>query len=411
MAMYNNSNWDQFDRLISEASKLSLLDDLEQENYRKECISDTASIDESKCPRLSRNSTVSSTSTASSSLYRRTLSISSNVSRNSSLDYHRWQSPYKDLSSPPLTPKSLNSYYQVPTKDPCLIEPAGCFIPCKRETFSAGSYERFHHFVVPVYAMTGESHTNTIQLLFNYTNTCATYQGDEKSLTWSIDQNQSLITLIQYVYEPAMVIAQPYLSDNVRKRLGLTSTLVIVPSNTMHSLYTLLDNLSQSIEQTHTSSCSWWSRVILVIDQKRLQSDNSVYAERKLFLAHEMPNIMRRYNLQDPLSVLFISASTLQDVTNIAQREQYRLHCQRTLWHMIERHSRCNRYTTLNIPRDTEEQGDDDDDDASSCSSDEAYAFATVIHYENGVRKKPQKTYAQRFSYQTQKPNSYHDSD
>ncbi|ORE15209.1 hypothetical protein BCV71DRAFT_185802, partial [Rhizopus microsporus] len=178
-----------------------------------------------------------------------------------------------------------------------------------------------------------------------------------------------------------------------------------------HSLYTLLDNLSQSIEQTHTSSCSWWSRVILVIDQKRLQSDNSVYAERKLFLAHEMPNIMRRYNLQDPLSVLFISASTLQDVTNIAQREQYRLHCQRTLWHMIERHSRCNRYTTLNIPRDTEEQGDDDDDDASSCSSDEAYAFATVIHYENGVRKKPQKTYAQRFSYQTQKPNSYHDSD
>ncbi|CEI96055.1 hypothetical protein RMCBS344292_10225 [Rhizopus microsporus] len=375
MAMYNNSNWDQFDRLISEASKLSLLDDLEQENYRKECISDTASIDESKCPGLSRNSTVSSTSTASSSLYRRTLSISSNVSRNSSLDYHRWQSPYKDLSSPPLTPKSLNSYYQVPTKDPCLIEPAGCFIPCKRETFSAGSYERFHHFVVPVYAMTGESHTNTIQLLFNYTNTCATYQGDEKSLTWSIDQNQSLITLIQ------------------------------------HSLYTLLDNLSQSIEQTHTSSCSWWSRVILVIDQKRLQSDNSVYAERKLFLAHEMPNIMRRYNLQDPLSVLFISASTLQDVTNIAQREQYRLHCQRTLWHMIERHSRCNRYTTLNIPRDTEEQGDDDDDDASSCSSDEAYAFATVIHYENGVRKKPQKTYAQRFSYQTQKPNSYHDSD
>ncbi|RCH97040.1 hypothetical protein CU097_002115, partial [Rhizopus azygosporus] len=217
-----------------------------------------------------------------------------------------------------------------------------------------------------------------------------TYQGDEKSLTWAIDQNQSLITLIQYVYEPAKVISQPYLSDNVRKRLGLTSTLVIVSSNTMHSLYTLLDNLSQSIEQTHTSSCSWWSRVILVIDQKRFQSDNSVYAERKLFLAHEMPNIMRRYNLQDPLSVLFISASTLEDVTDTAQREQYRLHCQRTLWHMIERHSRCNRYTTLNIP---------------------PYAFATVIHYENGVRKKPQKTYAQRFSYQTQKPNSYLDSD
>lgn len=126
----------------------------EQENYKKECISDTASIDETKCPGLSRNSTVSSTSTASSSQHQRTLSISSNFSRHSSLDYHRWQTPCKDLSSPPLTPKSLcNSYYQVPAKGSSLVDPAGCFISCKRETFSTGSYERCHHFVVPVYAM------------------------------------------------------------------------------------------------------------------------------------------------------------------------------------------------------------------------------------------------------------------
>lgn len=34
--MYNNSNWDQFDRLISEASKLSLLDDVRKKDYLRE---------------------------------------------------------------------------------------------------------------------------------------------------------------------------------------------------------------------------------------------------------------------------------------------------------------------------------------------------------------------------------------
>ncbi|KAG0749036.1 hypothetical protein G6F57_002772 [Rhizopus arrhizus] len=223
------------------------------------------------------------------------------------------------------------------------------------------------HFITPIFVMAGKHFASILSLLFNYheLDPFTPKQDYEKTITWEIDDQSSLLTMSQYTYLPNSHSAWQHLANNLGQRLGITSILVASPYDTINALYKLLDHLVHSIDQAHaTDTCPWWTRVILIIDQ-------AMYEERKLFLTYEMPKIMARYRLSHPLSVLFID--TLHDNPK---------HSQRILWQMMKKHMLCGRWTYT-------PQNDNDDD--SDSSSDDMYAFATVIEYENGKRKKPPK--------------------
>lgn len=146
---------------------------------------------------------------------------------------------------------------------------------------------------------------------------------------------------------------------------------------------------------------SWWSRVVLVINQQHGVNDQTAYAQRKAVLVEEMPRIQERYRLSQPLSTLFISTQVYDQIKNTEEGVNYKLCCQRILWQMMEKHMLtgrwCSELLTLQnrINSNSSNNGASllnvlTEDDESSSSSDEAI-FQTVIDYVDGKIKKPEK--------------------
>lgn len=146
---------------------------------------------------------------------------------------------------------------------------------------------------------------------------------------------------------------------------------------------------------------SWWSRVVLVINQQHGVSDQTAYAQRKAVLVDEMPRIQERYRLSQPLSTLFLSTQVHDQIKNTEEGVNYKLCCQRILWQMMEKHMLtgrwCSELLTLQNRLDSNSSNSNtsllnvlNEDDESSSSSDEAI-FQTVIDYVDGKIKKPEK--------------------
>lgn len=146
---------------------------------------------------------------------------------------------------------------------------------------------------------------------------------------------------------------------------------------------------------------SWWSRVVLVINQQHGVSDQTAYAQRKAVLVDEMPRIQERYRLSQPLSTLFLSTQVHDQVKNTEEGVNYKLCCQRILWQMMEKHMLtgrwCSELLTLQNRLDSNSSNSNtsllnvlNEDDESSSSSDEAI-FQTVIDYVDGKIRKPEK--------------------
>lgn len=159
----------------------------------------------------------------------------------------------------------------------------------------------------------------------------------------------------------------------------------------------------QSLDQLQSKDmCLWWSKVVIVVDQYHTTNDARIYDERKMFLVNEMSKIMDRYQLSEPLSVLFISTNLFSMIKHTNQSDYYQTCTQRVLWKMMEKHSLCERW----VCHERFMKGDnlDDDDDSNSSCSDDMYTFTTVIEYKNGKRQSSQGT---RTIPQYEKLNSY----
>lgn len=164
--------------------------------------------------------------------------------------------------------------------------------------------------------------------------------------------------------------------------------------------YYLLDNVARLIgNNAKETDNSHWSRVILVVDQQHGIDDQIAYSQRKSFLIHEMPRIQQRYNLTQPLSMLFLSTQVYHQIENISRGADYKRCCQRILWQMMYKHNlsgrwgtetaesqgrlnSMNAHTTVNIL--TEE-------DESSSSSDEDSFGPQIINYVDFKEVKTKK--------------------
>lgn len=144
---------------------------------------------------------------------------------------------------------------------------------------------------------------------------------------------------------------------------------------------------------------SWWSRVVLVVNQRHGVSDQTAYAQRKSVLVDQMPRIQERYRLSHPLSIIFVSTQVYDQIKNTEQGAQYKTSCQRILWQMMDRHMLsgrwCSEQSTLQNrlynPKNSNTNFDGlDEENGSSSSSDEA-TFTTVIDIVNGKVSKPIK--------------------
>ncbi|KAI8047532.1 uncharacterized protein B0P05DRAFT_459512, partial [Gilbertella persicaria] len=260
-----------------------------------------------------------------------------------------------------------------------------------------------HHYVVPTFAMAGQSQADVIKLLFNQVDHApfAPKEEYERTIPWHIDQNNSLVTLSHYTcLGKENPVSRNYLLS-LGQRLGVTTILVITDEHTSDTVYPLLDALTKAMElNTHadklTKQPSWWNRVVLVINQQHDVSDQIAYTQRKNILVGDMPRIQERYRISQPLSTLFVSTQVYDQIKQTQEGVHYQRCCQRILWQMMQKHTLSGRWcselstlqnrmnstsNTLNILTE---------DDESSSSSDESL-FVTVIDYVDGKIKKPTK--------------------
>lgn len=168
------------------------------------------------------------------------------------------------------------------------------------------------------------------------------------------------------------------------------------------TVYTLLDNLVKSMElDTNENNLiqkdqfTWWSRVVLVVNQQHGVSDHVAYNQRKDVLALDMPRIQERYRLSQPISVLFLSTLVYDQIRNTPQGIHYQLCCQRILWQMMEKHTSGGRWCSELISLQNRNNGNSsvvnilNENDETTSSDEDVHEM--VIEYENGKRKKPVK--------------------
>lgn len=162
------------------------------------------------------------------------------------------------------------------------------------------------------------------------------------------------------------------------------------------------DESSTPDTNNEQQSPSWWSRVVLVINQQHDVTDQVAYNQRKNILIEEMPRIQERYRLPQPLSILFLSTQVYEKLNKNLVSTQlagyYQLCCQRILYQMMEKHTLSGRWCSeieQNSSRVNSISGGSllnvlTEDDESDSSSDDAI-FKTVIDYVGGKKKKSVK--------------------
>lgn len=161
----------------------------------------------------------------------------------------------------------------------------------------------------------------------------------------------------------------------------------------------LLDNLVKALEIDAKSSNliqndqpSWWSRVILIVNQQYGVSPQVAYSQRKAFLVNEMPRIQQKYGLSQPLSTLFLSTQIHDQLLFQKDHEKasnYKQCCQRILWQMMQKHTLCGRWCSeiislqnrMNSLNSTATVNILTEDDESSSSSDEEDGMPKIINY------------------------------
>ncbi|KAI7887657.1 uncharacterized protein EV154DRAFT_11818 [Mucor mucedo] len=288
-----------------------------------------------------------------------------------------------------------------------IVEPQGCFVPTKPLPFIQKNDVTRHHYIVPSFAAVGESQAKVMKLIFNYTDSTSFKPKEEyeRTIPWHIDGNSSLVTLSQHTSAGREnPVTRNYLLG-LGQRLGITTIIVIVSIEVINTIYPLLDNLVKSMEVCNTSNlieqdqATWWSRVVIIVNQQHGVTDQAAYNQRKEILTVEMPRIQERYRLSHPLSVLFLSTLVYDNIKNPSQAFHYKSCCQRILWQMMEKHMLsgrwCSELISLQNRVDTNLNGGSllnvlNEDDESSSSSDDAL-FKTVIDYVDGKKKKPVK--------------------
>ncbi|KAI9480778.1 MAG: hypothetical protein EXX96DRAFT_564128 [Benjaminiella poitrasii] len=345
---------------------------------------------------LSRHPTLSSTTTDDSNLV--------NIrGADNSLSLARTQ-----LSSQPRGIFQIQHYHHL--SSPFLnyndiIEPNGCFVPSKSLPFMHKTdITNKYHYVIPTFAMVGETQAKVMDLLFNYKDNqpFTPKEEYERTIRWNIDCNSSLITLSQYTCLPQDdPVSKNYLVE-LSQRLGITTILIIISLEAIETIYLLLSNLVKALETdtANSNSCvqqeqhSWWNRVVIIVNQQHGIHDQVAYSQRKNFLMKEMPRIQARYHLPQPLSTLFISTQVYERIKDTNDNARYKSCCQKILWQMTENHilngSWYNELTTFQIDKSTPLINILNEDDESSTSSDDTI-FQTVINYVNGKIKKPEK--------------------
>ncbi|KAI9254839.1 hypothetical protein BY458DRAFT_520803, partial [Sporodiniella umbellata] len=365
MSFGNDTNWDNFDRLLLEASRLSL-DDCKSDAESITSYGSLNSYGPSSLPSLSRNSTMSSSTTQSTSPRSRhsALLFSSNYPSNTN-QYLRDNIPHKPHAISECSLPTQPQFNKIIKKN-FTLGPEGCFANCT----DTHSYEQepVQPFVVPVFGMAGRRFADILSTLFNFDekDPHTIKQDCENTVSLVVDGVESNMLLSQYTYKPKSYPAWKHLAENLGQRQGINSLLVATSYHALDELYLLLNNLIHSMDQTPSLSCSWWSRVVLVIDDCQSR-------ERRLFLAEEMPKIMSRYKLNRPISVLFIHSSE-KDIV-------YKADAQRILKKIMDKHVFCGRWiATLQ------------DADSDSSSDDDIFTLTTVIEYSNGKRKRTPKT-------------------
>ncbi|KAI7905017.1 uncharacterized protein BX663DRAFT_501349 [Cokeromyces recurvatus] len=306
--------------------------------------------------------------------------------------------------------KEFNYNHNIASTD--IIQPNGCFVPIKPLSFIQKIDTIKYHYVIPTFAIAGESQAEVLKLIFNYKDNqpFTPKEEFERTIEWNIDCSSSLVTLSQYTcLGQDNPVSKNYLTG-LGQRLGITTILVIISIETIGTIYPLLNNLVKAMEIDMTEpeksleqdQYSWWERVVVIVNQQHDIYDQTAYSHRKSFLMNEMPRIQERFRLSQPLSTLFLSTFAYKQIEETDIGNNYQLHCQRILWQMLERHmlggrwcseliSLQNRNMLTSVNTLKKDNDDDDDDDDSSSSSDDAFIFQTVIDYVDGKIKKPEK--------------------
>ncbi|GAA5802687.1 hypothetical protein HPULCUR_008161 [Helicostylum pulchrum] len=360
---------------------------------------------------LSRNSTISSTDTR----YFSTMG-SPNGPQPPTINMNTWNhsnapSPLSIPAHRIERPNNLSPVHhqfphipfaERPQQQVSIVEPTGCFVPIRSLPFIQKSNITKHHYVIPSFAMAGESQAEVMKLLFNETDATAfkPKEEHERTIPWTIDENSSLVTLSQYTsLGQETPVTRNYLIG-LGQRLGITTIIVVVSIEVIGTVYPLLDNLIKSMEldtndsqEQEQQQPSWWSRVVLVINQQHGVSDQTAYNQRRSILVDEMPRIQERYGLSNPLSILFLSTQVFDRLQSTNQGGHYKSCCQRILWQMMEKHMLSGRWCSelvglhTRVPPNTSLINILNEDDETSSSSDDAI-FKTVIDFVDGKKKK-----------------------
>lgn len=163
--------------------------------------------------------------------------------------------------------------------------------------------------------------------------------------------------------------------------------------------------------QNKDQSPSWWSRIILIVNQQYGVSPQIAYSQRKAFLVDEMPQIQERYGLAQPLSTVFFSTQVYDQLQGTQKGAQYKQCCQRIVWQMFQKHTLCGRWCSeilslqnrMNSLSGASVNILTEDDESSSSSGDEGgmpqiinYVDYKVVKGDALKKKKLQKKTIQR---------------
>ncbi|KAL0081547.1 hypothetical protein F4703DRAFT_1147191 [Phycomyces blakesleeanus] len=231
------------------------------------------------------------------------------------------------------------------------------------------------HLVMAIFPVEDYDTKDTMKILFD--SNIGSMQGDkaiERTSYWEVDGISDLVTLVQFP-DPNIVIdnqTADYMDNLLGYCLGLTSIIIMVSTYIavfeIETLYELTDHLVTTMETIDPSS-SWWSRVLIVFDDKETQT-TEVSNHRATVLNISLPCIRERHALEKTPSCLFIN-SRVSDFLDAADYDKYQQEAQRVLRHLVQVHHQNGWWRGSLYSGNVEQE--------EFSSSEEDIAFATVI--------------------------------
>ncbi|KAI8366784.1 uncharacterized protein BYT42DRAFT_618290 [Radiomyces spectabilis] len=206
------------------------------------------------------------------------------------------------------------------------------------------------HFVVATLAT--DSKRDSLDLLFGID-----HNTEERTISWTVDGQSALVTLAQLpdATKENLHKNENHL-DSLVQRGGITTFLLLLPS--MDDFEPLLDHVTELLGEFDTGfSC--WPRFILAINDVKFSSQQ-VKKEREAIMRYQVPELCHRFQCPVTPSVLFASTKLYKWLRRYktTQAQQYRNHCRRLLWRIMDHHQRANQWRGNRNQPDVEDEPD-----------------------------------------------------